>query len=135
MSARHPFKQRERDCRAHSLIEEYLRRHGTDGTEEIVRDFGDHATMNEWRLSLNRGARHYGLSPAVIVTGPDGEQCYLDCPDSAAPHGIRFAFHDPADAKAYLARKWTGADPQPMKYNPYLRGQARHEQRARPYTG
>jgi hypothetical protein len=135
MGTRHPFKQQERDTRAYPAIEEYLRRYGTGGTDVTVRNLGDHATMNEWRLSLNRGARHYGLSPAVIVIGPDGQQCYRNCQDPAAPHGVQFAFRDPEAAKAHLVREWTEPDPKPMKYNPYLRGQARHEQSKRPYAG
>jgi hypothetical protein len=130
---RHPFKAQERDERAHPLIERYLSLHGADGTEETVPRFGDHATMNGWRLSLNRGARHFGLSPAVIVIDQDGEQCYLDCADPAAPHGVRFAFFQLDAGKAHVLRQSNG-QPGQMKYNPYLRGQAARQQRDRPYA-
>src|SRR5260221_8884003 len=98
---RHPFKAQERDERAHPLIERYLSLHGADGTEETVDRFADHETMNGWRLSLNRGAQHFGVRPAVIVIDQHGQQCYLDCADPAAPHGVRFAFRDPEDTKDY----------------------------------
>jgi len=119
LNGRHPFKQQERDTRAHGIIERYLGQHGTgNGHIQTIAGFAGHTAANQGRLSINRGARHYGLSPAAWVTDQHGDPCYRDCADPAAPHKVQFRLNDRDQARQHVFREAAG-DPSRLKYNPY----------------
>ena len=123
MPSRHPFKQTPRDTRAHGIIEWYLGEHGADsGYEHTTPAAGGHDAANEGRLCIRRGARHFGLSAAAWVIGPDGQPCVYDCQDPQAPHALVFSLHSKERGRAYVGRE-TGGDPARLKYNPYARRQ------------
>lgn len=118
---RHPFKQQPRDTRAHGLLESVLDQGYLDsGRDYVLEGTLTHEGANEARLSVRRGARHFGVSCAAWVVGPDGEQCTYDCPDPAAGHTLAFQLYNKEAAAQYLARQ-TGGDPSKLKYNPYGR--------------
>jgi hypothetical protein len=113
MGARHPFKSQPRDERAHAVIEHYVARHGVDSGHELPIDFPDHYAANEGRLSVRRGARHYGIRCAAWVT---------DHEDGTAV--MTFQLWSPERARQHVYKQAAG-DPKRLKYNPYARGVAR----------
>jgi hypothetical protein len=124
MAGRHPFKQTPRDTRAHKLIEHYLNNYGVDsGVKETI-PMQDHHAANEGRLSVRRGARHFGgLSAAAWVIDQDGEQCIDECRDPRAPHALVFSLSSKERGRAHVYRE-AGGDPANLKYNPWARRQA-----------
>ena len=119
--SRHPFKQQPRDTSAHRLLEYVLNQGYLDSGEDFV--LGGtltHESANEARLSVRRGARHFGLSCAARVIGPDGEQCTYDCPDPSAAHTIAFQLYSKNTARRYVTQQ-AGGDHTKLKYNPYGR--------------
>jgi hypothetical protein len=90
------------------------------GRKYIVPGFPTHDAANEARLSITRGLKHFGASPAAWVTDSDGQQCYRDCKDPSAPHGAGFELHSQNAAKRHIVQQ-TGGDPSKLKYNPYAR--------------
>jgi hypothetical protein len=130
MPPRHPFKQTPRDTRCDPVIEWYLNTYGLDSGTECRDTFQGHDAADDIRLSLRRAGNHYGVSVAAWVTNQDGESCWEDCQDPASPHITHFKVHSKEHGRAHVADQ--GNQPGGIgnwRYNPYLRGQARHEQR------
>jgi len=118
-AGRHPFKATPRDTRAHKLIEWYLGEYGTDSQHEHTVKIRAHDNANEARLSVRRGASHYGVSAAAWVCR-DGEQCAGDCPDPDAVHDLTFSLHSKGEARRHVARQ-AGGNSGNLKYNPFAK--------------
>ena len=119
--SRHPFKQQPRDTSAHRLLEYVLNRGYLDcGEDYVLPGALTHENANGARLSVRRGARHFGISCAARVIGPDGEQCTYDCPDPSAAHTIAFQLYSKNAARRYVTQQ-AGGDHTKLKYNPYGR--------------
>lgn len=118
-SRRTPWKNQPRDTRAHGVIEKYLSEHRADSGTEMTIPMPDHRSANEGRLSVRRGARHFGVSAAAWVTGQDREQCPgEDCPDPQAPHALVFALWSKDTARTHVFRE-TAGNPANLKFNPW----------------
>jgi len=119
VSSRSPWKSQPRDTRAHRLIERYLEGPGADSKYQKTLKIRTHDAANDSRLSVRRGAMHYGVSAAVWVQGPDGAQCRAsDCPDPEGIHSVIFSLHTKAAARRHVAKQ-TGGDPAKLVYNPF----------------
>jgi hypothetical protein len=118
---RHPFKQQPRDTRSHKYLEALLDQGALDsGEDNFVRELDNHNLANETRLTIRRGARHFGISAAVRVLRSDGTQCTYDCPDPDSPHDVALQLFSKEVAWRYLYQQ-TGGDASKLKYNPYKR--------------
>lgn len=117
-SRRTPWKSQPRDTRAHGVIEKYLNEHGVDSGFEMRIPMQDHRSANEGRLSVRRGARHFGPSAAAWVAGPGGEQCLEECPDPEAPHAVVFSLWSKNKGRGHVYVQAAG-NPANLKYNPW----------------
>ncbi len=124
MPGRSPWKNQPRDTSAHVIIEKYLREHGADSEVKKVIPMPGHAAANQGRLSLNRGARHFGVSPSAWVVDQDGRRCADGCPDPQAPHAVVFLLWSAASGRAHVYRQ-AGGNPDNLKYNPHRKGRRR----------
>jgi hypothetical protein len=124
---RHPFKAQQRDERCDPVIEWYLNTHGLDSGFECRDTFPSHDAADDVRLSLRRAGNHYGVSVPAWVTNQAGESCWQDCQDPDSPHLVHFRVHSKEHGRAYQAGLPGGVES--WRYNPFARGQARHEQR------
>jgi hypothetical protein len=122
-SSRRPWKQIPRDIRGHRIIEEYLRDHGADSEYQRPVQLPSHRSANEGRLTIRRGATHYGVSAAAWVS-LDGQRCADDddCQDPQAEHLLTFVLYSKARAQRHVAGQAKG-EPAGLKYNPYARRQ------------
>ena len=130
MPARHPFKSQQRDTRCDPVVEWYLNEHGIDSGVECKYIYPSHDVADDVRLSLRRAGNHYQVSVPAWVTNQAGESCWEDCQDPGAPHVIHFRVHSKEHGRAHqaeLAGKPGGIGN--WRYNPFVRGQARYEQR------
>jgi hypothetical protein len=118
MPPRHPFKQAPRDTSAHAVIEQYLDKRGIDSGFQETIPMASHRAANGGRLSIRRGARHFGISAAARVTDQAGEQCVDDCQDPDAPHALVFSLHSKATGRGYVFRQ-SGGRAENLKYNPH----------------
>jgi hypothetical protein len=130
MSQRGPWKNQPRDTRCDPVIEFYLNTYGADSGVECKDTFPTHDAADDIRLSLRRAGNHYEVSVPAWVTNQAGESCWEDCQDPDAPHITHFRVHSKDHGRAHQMDQ--GNQPGGIgnwRYNPYLRGQARYEQR------
>jgi hypothetical protein len=107
------------DTRADPVVADALDRGYLDsGAVYAIPGFPSHDTANEGRLSVNRSARRQNLSPGAWVTDNDGEPCYKQCQDPAAPHQVHFRLWSKDQARTHVFRQ-SGGDPQNLKFNPW----------------
>lgn len=90
------------------------------GTPYIIPNLKNHATANETRLIVGRALEHFGYGRSVWVTDSDGQQCYKNCKDENAPHGVGFELHSKSKRQAHVLAE-TGGDPTKLKWNPHSR--------------
>lgn len=121
MAGTHPHGMRAPDESAHRLIQHAIKRGFLDsGKPFLLPGLPDHASANDARVSVARGLEHFNLGRAAWVTDADGNQCYRDCKDPSAPHGIGFQLHSKNKARQHVAQR----DPSEVKFNPFLRRQS-----------
>jgi len=119
MANRYPHAARERDTRAHDVIQDAIDRGYLDsGQKYFIPGLPTHAAAREAQQSILRGLRYFNLAPSAWVTDEAGNQCHRDCADPSAPHGAGFELHSKDAAKKYLVDQ-TGGDPAKLRYNPY----------------
>jgi hypothetical protein len=118
---RYPHAAQQRDERGHGVVLHAIELGYTDtGAKYYVRGLDTHDLANETRLTINRALRHFGLSPSSWVTDSADAQCYKNCQDENAPHGVGFELHSKNAARNHILRT-AREDPSKVKYNPYSR--------------
>lgn len=123
MSGMHPNGMRQRDERAHAVIQDAIDRGFlASGADYVVAGLPNHETANQSRLSIGRGLTHFGFARAVRVIDEAGSPCFRACADENAPHGVSFRLLTKNSARAHLAVQTRG-DPAKLKYNPFQRNQ------------
>jgi hypothetical protein len=119
MAARYPHAARDRDDRAHGVIQDAIDKGYMDsGRPYIVPGLPSHEVANQTRQSITRGLHHFGVAPAAWVTDADGNQCGKACQAPDAPHGAGFELHSKNAARKYIVQQ-TGGDPAKLKFNPF----------------
>lgn len=114
---------RPRDETAHPVVQDAIDKgHLVSGERYHVPGLASHDIANKARLSVGRALEHFGLSRTAWVTDADGEPCYRDCKDPAAPHGVGFHLYTKDGSRAHVVRE-TGGDPAKLKFNPHMRRQ------------
>lgn len=110
-----------RDERAHGVLRDAIARgYIASGEVYVLPLLPGHDLANEARLSVNRGARHLGAGVAAWVTDAAGVNCWRECADALAPHGVRFRLFAKTAARRYVNGVAQG-DPANLRYNPYAR--------------
>src|ERR1700679_3193338 len=99
---RHPNAWVKRDERAHPVIEDAISKGYMDSEESYyVMNLPSHEVANQSRLSVTRALEHYGLAKACRVVDQEGNPCYKDCQDPAAPHGVSFVLRSKTSAREH----------------------------------
>lgn len=123
MAGRHPRALKQRDERAHPVVQDALDRGYLDsGQDYVIPPLPNHATANRVRISVVRALEHFNLGKAARVVDQDGNPCWHDCADPDALHSVTFRLHSKKGARAHVLQS-TGGDPSKLKYNPFARPQ------------
>jgi hypothetical protein len=118
---RYPHAAVKRDERGHGVVLHAIELGYTDtGDKYYVRGCDDHEMANQVRLTINRALKHFGLTPSSWVVDSADKQCYKNCQDEKATHGVGFELHTKDAARRYILEKAKAA-PSKVKYNPYSR--------------
>lgn len=113
------------DERGHKVIKYAIDRgYVTTGAVYPLDGFPSHDSANESRQVINRAGDHLGVSVAAWVVDGDGEQCFKDCQDPAARHGVRFRLFIKSEARKKVVKD-SGGDPAKMKYSPFRKAEKR----------
>ena len=119
MGRRYPHAARDRDERAHGVVQDAIDKGYTDtGRPYPIAGMPDHDTARAAQQSVMRALAHFGFPTAAWVTDNDGNQCGRDCQAPGTPHGVAFELHSKDAARRYVVRQ-TGGDPSKLKFNPY----------------
>lgn len=119
MSGRHPAAMGQPDKRADPVIEDAVQQGYVDSERVyVIPGFATHSAANEGRLSVSRSAKRRNLGSPAWVADQDGQPCYKDCADPAAPHKVHFRLWSKDKARAHVFRQ-SGGDPSNLKYNPW----------------
>jgi hypothetical protein len=119
MPGRHPNALRPADRRADPVIEDAVGK-GFIGSGEPypIDGITGHQSANQGRLSVVKSARRMNISVSAWVVDSDGKQCWKNCKDPDAPHGIRFRLFSKEQGRAFVTEISQG-DPSKLRYNPF----------------
>lgn len=116
MAGRHPQGMRERDERAHPVVQDAIDKGflGT-GRPYTVEGFTSRDAANEGRRSINNAARHLGVS----CRSREAEDLH-ELTDGTWQ--VSFRIWPKNAGRAHIHRQ-AGGDPANLSYNPFARGQ------------
>jgi hypothetical protein len=125
MPGRHPNAMRQPDKRAYPLLQDAIDGGWVGNRQPYpVENFNTHDAANAGRKSVLKAGRHFNVSVSAWVTDASGENCYRQCKNPDAPHGIRFMLFSKNEGRAYIAGIAEG-DPGKLKYNPFAKRAAK----------